>query len=589
VKLGTVSRFILKCLLPFRFWIVGQFLVAFIWAVNLSLSPYVMKVILDRIPGLSPEDVVPRLLGPSSVYIAMSLFIVIAFRFYDFVWLNLNAHLKRHIGDVLMQRMMQHSSALFQNHFSGNLANKIKEVMSSIPDLLKLSIDKFFAQSLGISLTIFTVWTTSYKFAIALAVWIAIFVSGTVIFSKRARILSQVASEVRSDVVGKIVDILANIMSIRLFAGRFFESKRLKKTLDDYVVADQKRDWYFLKLFTFQGVSFVIYQIVCFVFLINGFQAGRVSPGDFAFILMINISIIDILWGWSEHIGKFAELSGNVIQGLNIVLSPIEIQDKPEATRLKVTRGAITFDHVQFQYKGADPLFEDKSVTIEPGQKVGLVGYSGGGKTTFVNLILRLYDVTKGRILIDGQDIREISQDSLRQVIGMIPQDPFLFHRTLRENIHYGRIEAGEEAVILASKQACAHDFIMSFPKGYESLVGERGVKLSGGQRQRIAIARAILKNAPILILDEATSQLDSVTEQDIQEFLWPLMQGKTTIVIAHRLSTLLHMDRILVFDQGKIVQDGTHADLLLKAGLYKTLWDAQVGGFLPDEKDTNP
>ena len=212
-------------------------------------------------------------------------------------------------------------------------------------------------------------------------------------------------------------------------------------------------------------------------------------------------------------------------------------------------------------------------------------GYSGGGKSTFVNLILRLYDVTDGHVLIDDQDIRDVTQDSLRGNIAMIPQDPSLFHRSLLENIRYGRIEATDDAVIEAAKKAHANDFIRRLPQGYESLVGERGVKLSGGQRQRIAIARAILKNAPILILDEATSQLDSITEREIQDSLWELMQHKTTIVIAHRLSTLLHMDRIIVFDQGKIVEDGTHTELLNKKGLYKKLWDAQVGGFLQDKK----
>jgi len=245
----------------------------------------------------------------------------------------------------------------------------------------------------------------------------------------------------------------------------------------------------------------------------------------------------------------------------------------------------ITFDHVKFHYKGTEPLFQDKSIEIKAGQKVGLVGYSGGGKSTFVHLILRLYDVTDGTILIDGQNIKSVTQDSLRENIAMIPQDPSLFHRSLIENIRYGRIDATDAEVVEAAAKAHAHEFIERLPQGYDSLVGERGVKLSGGQRQRIAIARAILKNAPILILDEATSQLDSVTENLIQDSLWELMQNKTTVVIAHRLSILLHMDHILVFDKGKIVEDGTHSKLLAKGRLYKNLWDAQVGGFLGDEK----
>ncbi len=300
----------------------------------------------------------------------------------------------------------------------------------------------------------------------------------------------------------------------------------------------------------------------------------------------LNISIVDFLWGLTQEFSQFSKLLGTVTQALRTTTMPHKMKDKPGALELVVNNGKIVFDKVQFYYKGAEPLFNNSSITILPGQKIGLVGFSGSGKSTFVNLILRLFDVTEGRILVDDQDIKNITQDSLRESISMIPQDPSLFHRTLMENIRYGKLEASDEEVIEAAQRAHAHEFISKLPLGYDSLVGERGVKLSGGQRQRIAISRAILKNAPILILDEATSQLDSVTEQYIQESLWNLMKEKTTIIIAHRLSTLLRMDRILVFDQGKIIQDGTHEELL-KGGLYKTLWETQVGGFLPEKKDS--
>lgn len=288
-------------------------------------------------------------------------------------------------------------------------------------------------------------------------------------------------------------------------------------------------------------------------------------------------------WWTLEQVDELNKLVGKCKQSLTNLFVPLGIKDVNNASLLNVTQGEIIFSKVKFHYKGTEPLFQNKSVKIDAGQKVGLVGYSGSGKTTFVNLILRLYDITDGRILIDGQDIKDVTQDSLREAIAMIPQDPSLFHRTLMENIRYGREKATDEEVIDAAKRAHAHDFIMKLPMNYASLVGERGIKLSGGQRQRVAIARAILKNAPILILDEATSQLDSITELEIQESLWELMQDKTTIVIAHRLSTLLHMDRILVFDEGKIIQDGTHEALLVEEGLYKNLWEAQVGGFLPE------
>ncbi len=267
-----------------------------------------------------------------------------------------------------------------------------------------------------------------------------------------------------------------------------------------------------------------------------------------------------------------------------MILSPIQIANQDNAPDLDIKEGTIDFKNVQFSYEENKPLFQNKTVKIRSGEKVGLVGYSGSGKSTFVHLILRLFDVNEGRILIDGQDIKDVSQESLRKSIGFIPQDPSLFHRSLLENIRYGS-HATEDEVIEAAKKAFAHEFILTLPKGYASLVGERGVKLSGGQRQRIAIARAFLKNAPILILDEATSQLDSVTEDSIQDSLQALMQEKTTIIIAHRLSTLLQMDRILVFDKGQIVQDGTHNQLLKQPGQYQILWNAQVGGFLPEHQ----
>jgi ATP-binding cassette subfamily B protein len=270
-------------------------------------------------------------------------------------------------------------------------------------------------------------------------------------------------------------------------------------------------------------------------------------------------------------------------QALTIIQDPHDITDALQAKPLKVTRGEIVFDHVTFHYLNHQNLFEDKTISLQAGQKVGLVGFSGSGKSTFANLILRYYDVQGGRILIDGQDISKVTQNSLREQISMIPQDPSLFHRSLMENIRYGRLDATDEEVIEASKKAHCHDFIQKMPEKYHALVGERGVKLSGGQRQRIAIARAILKNAPILILDEATSALDSVTEREIQEGLEILMEKHTTLVIAHRLSTLSGMDRILVFNEGKIVEDGTHEELIKSGGHYARMWDMQAGGFLPE------
>lgn len=584
----SVVKFIFSSIKPFRWWVMGQILVAIIWAIDLSLSPYLLKVMIDRMPGLLVSDAYDALLGPALLYFFMSLLIFVVFRFYDFLWLHINPFLKRHIGFVLMERMMQHAHHLFQDNFSGSLGNKIKDVMSGVPDLLKITIDRFFSHGLAFLIAVGAVWTVNIRFSIALCIWVSIFIAASLLLSRKARHFSGVAAEVRSTVVGTIVDILSNMLSVRLFTARKGEKTKLGFILDEYVKADQQRDWFFLKMNGVYGGSFVIYQGVILFWLIQGFSQGTISPGDFALILTVNLAIMNSLWGLAKDIINIAELAGNITQGLQIVLSPLEIEDKPDAKPLVVHQGEITFAQVHFRYRNADPIFENKTVTILPGQKVGLVGYSGGGKTTFVNLILRLFDLTSGHILIDGQDISEVTQDSLRANIGTIPQDPSLFHRSLMENIRYGRLGATDREVFEAARKAHADEFILALPQGYSSLVGERGVKLSGGQRQRIAIARAFLKDAPILLLDEATSQLDSVTERVIQDDLWKLMQGKTTIVVAHRLSTLLHMDRLLVFDRGKIVEDGSHEELLAKGGLYKTLWDAQVGGFLPASRESD-
>lgn len=578
----SYKSFILGTLKQIRFWLLGVAVVEITWAIDLSLRPYIIKVIIDRLQHYDPNAPISIITTPMIIYILVSIFVISIWRLYDYVYLNISPILKRYIGDLLMSRMMKHSLILFQDNFAGNLANKIKDVMSGFPDILKI-IDQQIAVILGMIIATFTMWTINYQFALLFLTWLSIFVLTVMLTLKRAKYLSEAQADIRSQTVGQMVDMLGNILNIKLFANNASESSRLMKYLNKYVIAEKRRDWWFLWIQAIQAVSFVTYQGCCFALLIHWFKAGAVTAGDFALLTMLNVAIIQEIWTLSKMILNAADLYGNIAQGLRIVLRPIEIKDRHGSTTLSVTKGNIEFDKLSFHYRDVAPIFTDKSIKITGGQKVGLVGYSGGGKSTFVNLILRLYEPKSGRILIDDQDIELVTQDSLHKNISMIPQDPSLFHRSLIENIRYGMPNATDAQVIEAAKQANAHEFILQIPNKYEALVGERGVKLSGGQRQRIAIARAMLKNAPILILDEATSQLDSVTEKEIQNSLWQAMQNKTVIVIAHRLSTLLNMDRILVFHQGKIIEDGPHAVLIAQGGLYKTLWDTQVGGFIGD------
>lgn len=577
------SRFLLSMIYPYRWLLCAQVLVSVVWAIDFSLRPYLIKLMLDGLTK-GPLDVYGALIIPALLYLAFGGVVVLAYRFYDYLWLHINPPMKRALGLVLMDRLMQQSHGFYQHYFAGALGSTIKDVMSGVPDLLKIIIDKFFATTLALTIATATLWSINSRFALALVIWVLFFVVVSNIMSRTAQRLSAQSARARSMTVGSLVDVISNMMSVRLFAGRGAEHRYLKKTMDAYVQADQARDWYLLKMFSVQGGSFVLYQGVSLFWLISLYGKGLVTAGDFALVLTINISIIETLWHLTWDMSKAVELIGTIKQGINLIMVPVDIVDKPGAKDIVVSRGEIVFDDVQFYYEGSEPLFHNKSVTIESGQKVGLVGYSGSGKSTFVNLILRLFDVTSGRILLDGQDIRDVTRDSLRRSIGVIPQDPSLFNRTLMENIRYGKPDASDQEVVEAAHKAYAHEFIAAMPDGYQTLVGERGMRLSGGQRQRIAIARAILKNAPILILDEATSQLDSITERYIQESLDGLMYGKTTLVIAHRLSTLLSMDRILVFDEGNIIQDGTHEELLAQEGLYKELWQAQAGDMLVEK-----
>jgi ATP-binding cassette subfamily B protein len=561
-----------------------MFLVACIWAIDISLRPYLLKIILNRLDEGSQQAVFNYLAGPIILYLGMYFLLTNAFRLYDyFVDIKMIPQMRKNMVHDALEKLLDKSHAYYQNAFSGALTNKVNDLATNVPELIQILIDRFFTHALTVAVAIFTLSQVNMRFALGMLVWTLFFIVGALFFSKRLTKQADAWSECRSIVTGKIVDVLSNILSVRLFAAKKEEKNALNQTLQKTMQAEQEWYWSYFWMWLSYGYSFFVLQLFNFYFLCKGRQEGWVTVGDFALVLMLNISIIDFLWELAHEFSNFSKLYGRVTQALRVLVDQAELKDSKDASVLKVRQGQIVFDNVTFQYAGAKPLFHNQSVTIPGGQKVGLVGYSGGGKSTFVNLILRFYDVTDGRILIDGQNIRKVTQDSLRRHIAMIPQDPSLFHRSLMDNIRYGKAESTDQEVMAAAEKAQAHAFISKLPQGYASLVGERGVKLSGGQRQRIAIARAILKNAPILILDEATSQLDSVTESGIQESLWELMQNKTTIVIAHRLSTLLHMDRILVFDQGKIVEDGTHAELLaIDNGLYKTLWEAQVGGFLP-------
>ena len=417
-------------------------------------------------------------------------------------------------------------------------------------------------------------------------------------------------AEADTRMTAALADAITNNVNVKLFAALPYETKRFGNVSGEWF-RRTRLSWFFNA--HIEAVQALLMIFLNFAMVYTGirlWQNDQVTVGDFVLIQGVLIEIMRQLWDFGRTVRRVYEHFANAAEMTAVLNTPQAVRDRAGAKTLVVRRGVIEFDRVNFSYQkyeaeaarlrrraeeeeGRSPptnneeeteslgVIQNVSLKIKPGEKIGLIGPSGGGKSTLTKLLLRLFDVDKGRILIDGQDIAKVTQDTLRSQIAMVPQDPILFHRSLRDNIRYGRLDATDEEVIAASKLARCHDFIMNFPKKYDTFVGERGVKLSGGERQRVAIARAILNNTKILILDEATSSLDSESERFIQEALAHLMERKTTLVIAHRLSTIVNMDRIFVLEGGRIVEEGSHAALVQKPdSLYKKLWEMQVAGY---------
>lgn len=577
MKHDSALSFFGKMIRPFAHLIFIQVIIIGIWSFDLSFRPYLVKLMLDVVMQVHSDPLAPSQLSfLIAAYLGMTVVLTAIFRFYNYLSLIVRPGLKRNVGQYAVEHLLQHSQQFYNNHLYGAVVNKIKDLTTGIPELLGLLIDQLLPTVFTAIIALFFLGAVHIKFAIGLFVWIVIYVSGSLYFARRSQSLSRKTAETRSQLTGYYVDLFSNMLTVRLFSAAKHEEKLTAEHLDVFVEAERSKDFFFMKLFFFQSLTFLIYQCVTFYLLREGLLNQTYTAGDFTLILSINIEVIQMLWLFSRDLGDFAISIGTIEQALVIVDQDIDIQNPRNAPALKIGDGHIEFRNVVFQYADQDPIFKELSLKIPAFQKVGLVGYSGSGKTTFAQLLLRLFDIQKGDILVDGQSITHVTQESLREAISFIPQEAGLFNRSIWDNIVYGRKNSTMEEVIAVAKTAKAHDFISALKDGYHTLLGQ-GARLSGGQKQRIAIARAMLKNAPILILDEATSQLDSITEKEIQEAFDALMVDKTTLVIAHRLSTLQKMDRILVFDKGVIVQDGTHAELMAQGGLYAELWKVQM------------
>lgn len=587
VELPTkLLPFIWRYLKNRKLYLSVFFFTALIWAIEMSLSPYLLKVIIDDVVQYSQNQakLIAAILIPAALYVSMSIILNITFRLYDYVNLKLYPAIKSDISKDMFAYLLNHSYDFFQNNFSGSLSKKIFDMSFNIDQLISIFNEWFYPRIFAIIIASITLFVAVKPvFGIILCLWAISFIALSFLAAKKSEGLARVQSEAAAKMSGTLSDSITNIMSVKLFSNASSEITHIDRDIDQIVDADQKLQWMNLKFNFLQGLSVTVLIGSMLTALIYGSSHGWVSPGDFAFVLMLSISFLSSIFDIGQQMLKFSKVVGICNQSLSFIRVPHEIIDAPDATPLKIMKGEIKFQDVSFQYPNNLPLFNKLNITIRPGEKVGLVGYSGGGKSTFIKLILRLIDTQSGSIFIDDQDIKKITNNSLRKQVGTIPQEPDLFHRTIMENIRFARLDASDDEVIEAAKKARCHEFISELPEQYQSLVGERGIKLSGGQKQRIAIARAFLKHAPILLLDEATSSLDSITERYIQESLHNVMINTTTIVIAHRLSTLKDMDRVLVFVGGKIVEDGALNDLLEnKNGHFYKLWQMQAEGFIP-------
>lgn len=490
----------------------------------------------------------------------------------------------RVMADILntcFKYLHNHSYNFFTNHFAGSLVKKVgrlERAFEGIADVLYWNLSPTI---LRVALILIILSQIRPLLAVTVSIWAAFYISFNYLFARFKLKYDIENASLDTKVGGFLADTFTNNINLKLFNG-YKKEVRSFGDLTGKQFRIRKLTWNLGSLNeAIQGGLMIGLEFVVMFIAIKYWQAGQLTIGDFALIQAYLVQIFTRLWDLGRHIKQIYERLADAEEMTNILMTPQSVVDVPNAAILQVEGGGIGFENVTFGYHEKHRVLKNFNLFIKPGERVALIGPSGGGKTTIVKLLFRFFDIQKGEILIDGQNISLSTQDSLHSALSLVPQEPILFHRSLYDNIGYAKPGASREEVIRAAKLAHCHEFITSFPEQYETFVGERGVKLSGGERQRVAIARAILKAAPILVLDEATSSLDSESEYFIQDALKNLMRGKTTIVIAHRLSTIMQMDRIVVIDRGAIKEEGKHKELLkAKQGIYQKLWGIQAGGF---------
>ncbi len=565
-------------------WLLCIAIIAVVTLEAVSIvSPLYLRQFINLLSSGTPTPEIVQ-----GLFLILAVFGAIIFvgwfgqRLRMFVVSRLEAKVMTDLYQTAFNYLLGHSHEFFISNFTGTLTRRVSRYARSFEQIFDNLFFNFFSAFLFAVGVISVLALKSILLGAGLFVWTVAFVYMQFRMMHSLRSLRTARTEEDSRMTGFLSDAVLNHSTITTFAAAGYEGSRLRETVSRWYVATKKVWDADAWIYGVQGLFVIGIELALLSGAVLLWQRGLVTVGDFVLIQVYIMGLMDRIWGIGRNMRQLYDAFADATEMLDILELPHAIQDVPGAVPLQVREGAIKFDQVRFEYFDSQAVLKDFSLAIEPHEKVALIGSSGAGKTTITKILLRLYDVSSGAVSIDGQDIAKVTQESLRKSIAFVPQEPLLFHRSLMENIRYGRQDATDEEVIEAAKQAHCHEFIDRYKEGFGTMVGERGVKLSGGERQRVAIARAILKDAPILVLDEATSSLDSESERLIQDALLRLMKGKTVIAIAHRLSTVMNMDRLIVMEQGAVVLSGKHDELLAhKSNLYKKLWEIQAGGFI--------
>lgn len=565
---------------PYKWWMLlsaiavglGQLLVAII-------QPLFYRDLIDIISSGQKFTEFSGDLRSAFIMLALvTLGYEIFFRIDSFVIANVRSRIEKNLEDNVTSRLLQKSRRFFADSFSGGLVAKSRRYLGSFATIQETIFYSFFMTTIRVVGTIWVLFANSELLGLVFLLWFVIYLGITASVLRYKRPLDEAYAESDTKTTAGFSDLITNVLNVKIFGNS-------KKEQDSYASLTREKEKAYRRAWNFSNVQYSVQSIalaslnlITLMVAINLWMKGVVTVG---FVVLVQVyvgGLFHSMFGLAQTMTRFTEAVTRAKEMVQIFESDVEVKDPENPESVAMRQGDIRFDQVTFKYEGTNkPVLKKLSLDIPAGQSVGLVGESGFGKSTITNLLMRFMDVTDGSITIDGQDIRAVLQDDLRRHISYVPQEPILFHRSLAENIKYGKLRATKKEMIAAAKAAHATEFIEDLPQGYNTLVGERGIKLSGGQRQRIAIARVMLEDAPILILDEATSALDSISEKLIQSAFSVAMKNRTTIVIAHRLSTVKNLDRIIVLDKGKIVEDGTHDELIAKKGYYYKLWQHQA------------